>query len=165
MKLTLIVAASLNNVIGVNNTLPWHLPADLKYFKNLTTGHSIVMGRNTFESIGKPLPNRENIVITRNMHFKHEGLVVVYSIEEALQHCRQKEHDEVFIIGGDTIYKQTLAMADTIYLTRVHTTIEQGDAFFPELSTDIWTKTDSYFHEKDEKNQYDYTFETWKKIQ
>ena len=163
MKLTLIVAASLNNVIGVNNTLPWHLPADLKYFKNLTTGHSIVMGRNTFESIGKPLPNRENIVFTRVKDFTIPGVIVKNTLEQVFEYCKNKQ--EVFVIGGDTIYKQTLAMADTIYLTRVHTTIEQGDAFFPELSTDIWTKTDSYFHEKDEKNQFDYTFETWKKIQ
>lgn len=162
MKLSIIVATSLNNVIGVDNQLPWHLPADLKYFKQLTTGHTILMGRKTFESIGRPLPNRINIVITRSKSFEVEGVIVQNSIEDALQYCQNK--DEVFIIGGDTIYKQMMPMVQKIHLTKVHTVIENGDAFFPELDLKQWTLRSSVFHEKDDKNAFDYTFEIFEKV-
>lgn len=163
MKLSIIVAVSENNVIGIDNQLPWHLPADLKYFKNLTTGHTILMGRKTFESIGRPLPNRENIVITRDEQFQHEGIVVKHSIEEAIQYCRQKS-DEVFIIGGDTIYQQTISWVNRIYFTRVHVLIENGTAFFPELNMEEWKMVQSDYYLKDEKNQYDYTFEVYDRM-
>jgi dihydrofolate reductase len=162
MKLSIIVATSLNHVIGVGNQLPWHLPADLKYFKQLTSGHAIVMGRKTFESIGRPLPNRINIVITRSKSFEVEGVIVQNSIEDALQYCQNM--DEVFIIGGDTIYKQMMPMVQKIHLTKVHTVIENGDAFFPELDLKQWTLRSSVFHEKDDINAFDYTFEIFEKV-
>ncbi|MBK7691058.1 MAG: dihydrofolate reductase [Bacteroidetes bacterium] len=162
MKLSIIVATSLNHVIGVSNQLPWHLPADLKYFKQLTNGHAIVMGRKTFESIGRPLPNRINIVITRSKSFEVEGVIVQHSIEDALQYCQNM--DEVFIIGGDTIYQQMMHLAQTIYVTTVHTFIENGDAFFPELDLKQWTLRSNVFHEKDDKNAFDYTFEIFEKV-
>lgn len=162
MKLSIIVATSLNNVIGVDNQLPWHLPADLKYFKQLTNGHAIVMGRKTFESIGRPLPNRINIVITRSKSFEVEGVIVQHSIDDALQYCQNM--DEVFIIGGDTIYKQMMPMVQKIHLTKVHTVIENGDAFFPELDLKQWTLRSSVFHEKDDKNAFNYTFEIFEKV-
>ena len=162
MNISIIVAVSENQVIGVDNQLPWHLPADLRYFKSLTTNHPIIMGRKTYDSIGRPLPNRENIIITRNTHFKHDGLVVVHSIEAALQHCQQQQHDEVFIIGGDTIYQQSISMANRIYLTRVHTYIEHGTAFFPVLD-ETWQLVSAEAHTRDEKNDMDYTFEVYEK--
>jgi dihydrofolate reductase len=162
MHLSFIVAASLNQVIGINNQLPWHLPADLKYFKKLTTGHTIVMGRKTYDSIGKPLPNRENIVITRSKDFKADGVVIKYSVDEALQYCKDKE--QVFVIGGEEIFKQMMDVVHTIYLTIVHITIENGDAFFSVLEKDEWQLTQSEFHNKDEKNELDYTFETYERI-
>ena len=121
MKISLLVAVSENNVIGVNNQLPWHLPADLQYFKQLTLEHTIIMGRKTFDSIGKPLPKRENIVITRNNSFKVDGVIAFQTIEDALAYCNNK--DEVFIIGGDEIFKQFVNRADFIYRTKVHTYI------------------------------------------
>jgi len=162
MHLSFIVAASLNQVIGINNQLPWHLPADLKYFKKLTTGHTVLMGRKTYESIGRPLPNRENVVVTRSKDFQAEGIVVKYSIEEALQYCKDKE--QVFVIGGEEIFRQMMDAVHTIYLTVVHTTIENGDAFFPAPDSVVWEKTNTEFHEKDEKNLFDYTFETYERI-
>ena len=163
MKLSLIVAVSENQVIGRDNQLPWHLPADLKYFKSLTTGHTILMGRKTYESIGKPLPNRENIVITRDTSFKPEGVVVKHSLEDALHFCATKE-DEVFIIGGDSIYKQALSWANKIYYTRVHCILEDGNAFFPELNLEEWKLLSSTYLVKDEKNEYDCTFEVYERI-
>jgi len=163
MKLSIIVAVSENNVIGIDNQLPWHLPADLKYFKNLTSGHPIIMGRKTFESIGRPLPNRENIVITRDAAFHHEGIVIKHSIEEAIQYCRTKD-DEIFIIGGDTIYQQTISWVNRIYYTRVHVSLEHGTAFFPVLNMEEWKLVQSEYHIKDEKNQYDYTFEVYDRM-
>ncbi|MCC7030594.1 MAG: dihydrofolate reductase [Chitinophagaceae bacterium] len=162
MHLSIIVAASLNQVIGINNQLPWHLPADLKYFKKLTTGHTILMGRKTYDSIGRPLPNRENVVVTRSKDFQAEGAVIKYSVEEALQYCKDK--DQVFVIGGEEIFKQMMDVVHTIYLTVVHTTIANGDAFFSAPDSAFWKKTSSEFHEKDEKNLFDYAFETYERI-
>ncbi len=161
MKLSLLVAVSLNHVIGIHNQLPWHLPADLKYFKKLTTGHTILMGRKTYDSIGKPLPNRENVVITHSKDFYADGAVVKNSIEDAIEYCKDKE--EVFVIGGEIIFNQMMSLADTLYLTRVHTIIENGDAFFQEPGSDEWELVASDFHEKDDKNKFDYTFETYKR--
>jgi dihydrofolate reductase len=162
MHLSFIVAASLNQVIGINNQLPWHLPADLKYFKKLTTGHTVLMGRKTYDSIGRPLPNRENVVVTRSKDFQAEGVVVRHTLQDALEFCANSE--EVFVIGGEEIFKQLMDKADTIYLTIVHTVIENGDAFFATPDSAFWKKTNSEFHEKDEKNLFDYTFETYERI-
>lgn len=158
-NISIIVASSINHVIGINNQLPWHLPADLQYFKKLTTGHTILMGRKTFESIGKPLPNRNNVVISRNPAFKSEGVIVYNNIHTALRAC--DINSDVFIIGGDQIYRQSLQLANTVYRTKVHTYIDHGDAFFPDLLPTEWILQHSDFHAADEKNKFDYTFETY----
>lgn len=155
--ISIVVAISTNNAIGKNNQLLWHLPADLKHFKQITTGHTIIMGRKTYESIGKPLPNRRNIVITRDTELNIEGVELVNSINEAITLC--KNEDEVFIIGGAEIYKHALALTNRIYLTTVHHTYE-ADAFFPTLPTNEWNEIDKEFHEADEKNSLAYTFST-----
>lgn len=163
MSIAIIVAVSENQVIGINNDLPWRLPADLKHFKNLTTGHTVVMGRKTFDSIGKALPNRRNIVISRNTTTCPEGVECISRLDGLPTLANQQALDSqiVFIIGGDTIYRQTLHLADTVYLTRVHTHIQDGNAFFPELNPDEWELIESEFHSGDEKNDYDYTFEKY----
>lgn len=159
-KITLIVAAAENNAIGKNNQMLWHLPNDFKYFKKNTLAHSVVMGRKTFESIGKPLPERRNIILTRDMNFTHEEVDVANSINEVLNYCRDER--EIFIIGGAEIYKQTLPLADKILLTLVHTTID-GDAYFPELLNHEWKLVSADKHEKDEKHAFDYTFEVYER--
>lgn len=159
-KITIIVAAAENNAIGKNNQMPWHLPNDFKYFKKNTLAHSVVMGRKTFESIGKPLPERRNIILTRDMNFTHEEVDVANSINEVLNYCRDER--EIFIIGGAEIYKQTLPLADKILLTRVHTTVD-GDAYFPELLDHEWKLVSAEKHEKDEKHAFDYTFEVYER--
>lgn len=144
MKLSLIVATAHNNVIGRNNELPWHLPQDLKYFKSLTLGKPIIMGRKTFESIGKPLPGRTNIVVTRQKNWNFAGALVADSVEEALeigQQFRAEQNslaDEMMVIGGAEIYRHALAIADRVYLTKIDVNIDGGDAFFPELSPAQW---------------------------
>ncbi|WP_140936567.1 dihydrofolate reductase [Sphingobacterium lumbrici] len=161
LKLTLIVAAAENNAIGKGNKMPWHLPNDFKYFKKNTLDHSIVMGRKTFESIGKALPERRNIVITRDLHYKAEDIDVANSLEEVLTYCRDER--EIFIIGGAEIYRQTLPLAQKVLLTRVHTTVD-GDAFFPELVPAAWKLVSSEAHQKDEKHAFDYSFEVYERI-
>ena len=158
--IALVVAMAENRVIGKENKLIWHLPADLKFFKNLTTGHPIIMGRKTFKSIGKPLPNRTNIVITRQADFTAEGCLVAHSLTEALMLAQQLDSD-IFVIGGAEIYKQAMFLADTIYLTEVHHTFE-GDTFFPEIDSILWQETSREEHKADEKNPYDYAFVTLK---
>ena len=158
--IALVVAMAENRVIGKENKLIWHLPADLKHFKNLTTGHPIIMGRKTFESIGKPLPNRTNIVITRQTDFEAEGCLVAHSLSEALMMAQQMDSD-IFVIGGAEIYKQAMFLADTIYLTEVHHTFE-GDTFFPEIDSVLWQETSREEHSADEKNTYNYAFVTLK---
>ncbi|MCO4291435.1 dihydrofolate reductase [Solitalea sp. MAHUQ-68] len=160
MTLSIIVAKAENNVIGNNNTLIWHLPADLKYFKNLTTGNTIIMGRKTYDSIGKPLPNRRNIVISRNTDLKIAGCEVVNSLDEALKMSGNEEH--VFIIGGAEIYKQALNKVDTLYITEVKSTFE-GDAFLDEISPEIWHEVSREDHLADEKNKVNYSFVTYKR--
>ncbi|GAB4092359.1 dihydrofolate reductase [Flaviaesturariibacter terrae] len=136
MTLSLLVAADEGNVIGKNNELPWRLPDDLKYFKNLTWGMPILMGRKTFESIGKPLPGRHSIVITRNPEWKHDGVETVHSLEAALEAAAKRSVNELFIIGGAEIFRSALPQADRVYLTRIYERYD-GDAFFPELG-DGW---------------------------
>ena len=148
----IIVATSKNRVIGDSNSLIWHLPADLKRFKEITTGNTIVMGRKTFESIGRPLPNRRNIIITRDITYNVEGCEVVNSLEEALMIC----NNNCFIIGGGEIYSQTISIADQIYLTQVHEDFD-GDTTFPEIGSE-WKMVTSQDFEPDEKNRHSYSF-------
>lgn len=155
MPVSIIVAASKNNVIGKDNQLIWHLSADLKRFKTLTTGHHIIMGRKTFESIGKPLPNRTSIIITRQTDYKADGCIVVNSLEEALKKVPAEQ--EAFIIGGGTIYKEAINKADKLYLTLVHAEFD-GDTFFPEHDEKIWNCLNREDHISDEKNEYAYSF-------
>ena len=159
--LSLLVAADEGNVIGKDNQLPWHLPNDLKYFKNLTWGLPIVMGRKTFESIGKPLPGRTNIVITRNKAYTAEGTMVVHTIEEALNVAQQKGAREIFVIGGAEIFNSVFDKAHRIYLTRIHHRFE-GDVFFPELNND-WQLVKKQESHADEKNAFAHTFQVWER--
>ncbi len=162
MKLSIIVAVAENGVIGHNNQLIWHLPEDLKMFKRLTSGHPIIMGRKTFESIGKPLPNRTSIIITKNPEFQIEGCITVHSLEEAIEAANEIEENEAFIIGGAEIYRLALPFADTIYLTEVHHAFE-GDTFFPAIDKDIWEEVNRTDHDIDEKHLYKYSFVKLKK--
>ncbi len=158
---SLIAAMDQHHVIGIHNRLPWHLPADLKHFKKLTMGKSIVMGRTTFESIGKPLPNRRNIVISRNAEFRAPGCDIVHSIEQALTLTQQEP--ESMIIGGASLYAQTLPLAHRLYLTLVHTTLAEGDAFFPSFGWNDWVIVEREDHEADERNEFNYSFLTFDK--
>jgi len=162
LKLSIIVATAEQGVIGKDNQLIWHLPEDLKMFRRLTTGHVIIMGRKTFESIGKPLPNRTSIIISRNTHYQVEGCFVVSSLEEAVEKAKEIETEEAFIIGGAQIYALALDIADTVYLTQVHHNFE-GDAFFPILDTNIWIEKERKSFSPDEKNAYAFDFVTLEK--
>ena len=160
-KVTFIVAAAENKAIGKGNQMPWHLPNDFKYFKAKTMDHSIIMGRKTFESIGKPLPGRRNIIISRQPTLNIEDVDVANSLQDVINYCRDER--EIFIIGGAEIFNQAMPMADEILLTRVHTNIEDADAFFPELPESDWELISQEKHNKDDKHQYDYTFEVYKR--
>lgn len=161
MIISILVAADENNAIGKDGDLPWKLSADLKYFKKLTTGHHIIMGRKTYESIGRPLPNRTNIVVTRNKELELDDVWLTHSIEDAIDLAMSRGENEVFIIGGGTIYRQSIDKALRIYLTRVHTKIENADTFFPKMDTQKWKVISTESHSADEKNQYDMTFEVY----
>lgn len=147
MTTSIIVAISQNNAIGKDNALLWNIPEDLKHFKNITSGHTIIMGRKTFESIGRPLPKRRNIIITRDASYTHEGIEVVNSLIKALDTC--KYEDEVFIIGGGEVYKQALPFADKLYVTHVEKEFE-GDTFFPEINKDEWVEISNEEHFENE---------------
>ena len=159
--ISLIVAMSNNRVIGINNTLPWHLPADLKHFKSLTMGHHIVMGRKTYESIGKPLPGRTSVVITRSVDNATPGVVVANSLEAAIAACGNDE--EIFVIGGAELYRQAINLADRIYLTEIDAFIS-GDAYFADLDPAVWQETARDSHAPDEKNIYPYPIVTYNRI-
>jgi dihydrofolate reductase len=154
-KLSLIVAVSHNGVIGRRGELPWKLSADLQRFKRLTMGHHIVMGRKTFESIGRLLPGRTSVIVTRQPEYHFAGAVVVHSLADAISLA--EGDDELFVIGGGEIYQEALPLAARIYLTRVHVDVE-GDAFFPEPASDQWTEVSRNEHATDAKNQYDHSF-------
>ena len=162
--ISIIVAASENNVIGIQNRLPWNLPADLQYFKNTTWAMPIIMGRKTFDSIGKALPGRHSIVITRSKNFQPEGVSVVHSLDEALRACqnapREFRKDMAFIIGGGDIYKQSLALADEIFLTRIQREIE-GDTFYPDPVQNGFRLVDD---QASEENGYQFNFLKYLKI-
>ncbi len=166
MKVALIAAFAQNLVVGINNSLPWHLPEDLKYFKRTTSGKAIVMGRKTYESIGRPLPNRTNIVVSRNPDFSADGVVVVDSLEAAIKHAEAVNTingvEEVMIIGGAAIYEAALPLADRLYLTHVHASVE-GDAHFPKVDLSEWLEMTRDDFQKDESNPYDYSFVVYDK--
>jgi len=155
MTLSLIVAVADNGVIGHQNRLPWKLLADLKHFKDTTSDHHIIMGRKTFESIGRPLPNRTNIVISRNKKLKIKNVIIKNSLNDALKFSKKEK--EAFIIGGEDIYKLALPKTDKIYLTKVHTK-PKGDSHFPKLNNKKWKKINCIKHKKDDKNEHDYDF-------
>jgi len=155
--ISLIAAMASNRVIGINNTLPWHLPADFKHFKAITMGKPILMGRKTYESIGRPLPGRTNIIITHNPSYVAEGCYVVNSIEQAL--TLTEDDAEVMVIGGASFYQQTLAIAQRIYLTVIHHDFE-GDAHFVKYDESIWREVERDDYQPDEKNRYPYSFLT-----
>ena len=161
MRLSIIVAVADNHVIGKENKLIWHLPADLKRLKALTMGHHLIMGRKTFESLGKPLPGRPHIVISRNPDLKIEGVTVVPDLDRAISLASSDE--EAFIFGGAEIYKQSMNLASRIYLTRVHSYFD-GDAFFPEIDLKLWRLTDKEDFQPDDRNKYTYSFEQYDRI-
>ncbi|ETT80914.1 dihydrofolate reductase [Viridibacillus sp. FSL R5-0477] len=152
--ITLIVAHDENNVIGLNNAMPWHLPGDLAYFKRTTMGKPMIMGRKTFESIGKPLPGRTNIVITRDEKYVREGIVIVHSLEEALAQAK-KESEEIMIIGGEQIFRITLPMADRLYVTKIEKQYE-GDTFFPSYDEEWQVVSQSEVNETDDGLKFTY---------
>lgn len=162
MRTSLVVAASQNDVIGKDNKLPWHLPEDLKYFKNLTWGMPILMGRKTFDSIDKPLPGRQSIVITRNTNWQQQGVSVVHSLDEAVQQAQGFGATEIFVIGGAEIFQSAWPQAARIYLTRVHQQFE-GDTFLPSINEREWRLVSERFNPADEKNAYDQTYQVWER--
>lgn len=160
MIISLIAAVSENNVIGRNNDLPWHLPADMRYFRDTTMGHCVIMGRKNYDSIPlkyRPLDKRINIIVTRQKNFQAVGCIVVSSIEDALNEARKKNEKEVFIIGGADIFKQTIDIADKIYYTKIHHSFE-GDVFFPEIDLSKWKLTSRQDIDADAKNIFPFSF-------
>lgn len=159
MVISIIAAVSENGIIGNNNSLIWHLKEDMKYFKEKTTGHHIIMGRKTFESIsgGKPLPNRTSIVITRDKNYERDGIIVCHSLEKAIEKCVDEK--EVFIIGGGQIYKEAINICNNLYITKIHKDFD-GDVKFPEIDENIWKIIDVDKHFS-EKNNFNYSFLTY----
>jgi dihydrofolate reductase len=156
--ISFIVAMDENGVIGKENHLPWRLPEDLKFFKRTTMGHVIVMGRRTFESIGKPLPGRINVVLTRNDHFRAEGCKIVHSPEDVL--AMSKQYEEIFIIGGASIFQIFLPYAERLYMTKIHHEFA-GDTYFPEMNWSEWRLVETKKGKRDEQNPYDYEFQLY----
>ncbi|HRH49346.1 MAG TPA: dihydrofolate reductase [Panacibacter sp.] len=164
MILSLIVAASTNNAIGKNGELLWHLPNDMKFFKNVTWAMPVAMGRKTFDALGnKPLNGRLNVVITRQKDFTAQGIAVVSNIDDAEFLAHQQDYKELMIIGGGEIYRQSISKADKIYITRVHAVFDNADAFFPEIDETKWQLTSNQDFFKDEKHAYDYSFQLWER--
>lgn len=151
----------LDNGIGADNQLLWHLPKDLKYFKETTTDHPIIMGRKTYESIGKPLPNRTNIVVSKRKDWFEEGILIVGSVKEALKFAK-KMNENIFVIGGGNIYEQTIDLADKLQVTLIKTQ-SKAEVFFPKINLKVWDKTAEICHEKDDKNEYDFCFQTYER--
>ena len=162
MIISTIVAVAKNNVIGKDNDIPWYLPADLKYFKKVTSGHHIIMGRKCFESIGRPLPKRTNIIITRNPFFVATNCIVTNSIEDALRIARDNGETEAFIIGGGQIYEMTQDYWDRVYLTEVDLEVD-GDVYFPALDESTWDLVRTEAHQADDKNEHNYIFKTYER--
>ena len=160
--ISLIAAIGKNNELGKDNTLVWSMPIDLKYFRDKTKGHTVIMGRKTFESIGRPMPNRQNIIITRDKNYKAEGVEVVNSLEEALGRTQGKQ--EIFIIGGAEIYKQSMSIADRLYITHIDAEDKDADTFFPKIIPVVWNEISHEEHKKDDKNPFDYTFSVYERF-
>jgi len=166
MIISLIAAVAENNVIGKNNDLPWHLPSDMKYFKDTTMGHCVIMGRKNYDSIPlkyRPLEGRPNIIVTRQKDFKAEGCIVVNSVEDAICECKKRNETEVFIIGGGDIFRQTMDIADKIHYTKIHHTFE-GDAFFPKLDETKWKLMSKKDIQPDAKNKFPFSFCVYEKV-
>lgn len=166
MTISIIAALSENRVIGKNNDLPWHLPDDMKYFMQTTKGHYVIMGRKNYESIPekfRPLPNRTNIVVTRQKNFVAEHCLVVHSLEEGLHLAEKAQQEEVFIIGGAEIYAQGFAKANRLYLTEIHGTID-GDTYFPEFNKNHWKEVSRIHHLTDERHTFAFDFVVYEKI-
>jgi len=161
MIISMIVAMGRNREIGKDNAMLWHLPADFKHFKSVTMGKPILMGRKTFESIGRPLPGRENIVITRNKEFSASGITIVHSVDAALEAAKQ--YDEVMVIGGDSFYQQMLPVSERLYITEVHDAFE-ADAFFPEINLAQWRELERVEHEADERHAHAYSFVSYERL-
>ncbi len=166
--ISLIAAIGKNNELGKGNDLLWKFPADQKFFKEKTSGHTVIMGRKTFESIGRPLPNRKNIVITRDKSYSGLGIDVMHSLDEARNSARTtlagNEDKEIFIIGGAEIYKQAILIADKLYITHIEATDSKADSFFPEIIPLVWNEISHKENKKDENNPFDYTFSVYEKI-
>jgi len=164
MILSHVVAASTNNAIGKDNQLLWHLPNDLKFFKNITWAMPVAMGRKSFEALGnKPLKGRVNIVLTSSKFFKKEGIVLVNNLKDAYFFAGQNDYNEIMILGGGHVYEQTINESDKIYITRVHHVFEEADAFFPVIDENKWKLSFNEDHYKDEKHAYDYSFQLWER--
>jgi dihydrofolate reductase len=159
-RLSIIVAMAKNRTIGVNNTLPWRCPEDLKHFKALTMGHPMIMGRKTFDSIGKPLPGRTTVVVTRNFDMKIEGCVMAHSLQEAINACAGDE--EIFIVGGAELYRQAIALMDTLYITEIQQDVE-GDAHFPEFDQNAWQETSREIRSQETPQPLNYHFVTYRR--
>ncbi|MDH5633889.1 MAG: dihydrofolate reductase [Gammaproteobacteria bacterium] len=155
--ISIIAAIARNGVIGRDNDLPWHLPADLAFFKKTTNGHPIILGRKNYESIGRPLPNRTNIIVTRDTSYTADGCLVAHNLDDAISLACRNEQDEIFIIGGAQVYAQALPLVSRMYLTRVHTDAI-GDVFFPDFDCNDWTETWRDNHQADDRNGFDFTF-------
>ena len=164
MTISLIVAAAENGAIGKDNKMLWHLPNDLKYFKNVTWGMPVLMGRKTFEALGnKPLKGRSNIILTHNKKFKAENAVVISKLDDVFFFVNENDFNELMVIGGGEIYNLMLPKADRIYLTRVHETFPDADAFFPSIDEKKWLRKSNESSMSDDKHQYPYSFEVWEK--
>lgn len=171
--ISLIAAIGKNNELGKNNTLLWHMPADMKYFREKTKNHTVIMGRKTFESLKGPLPNRKNIVITRDKNYLRYGVDIAHSLEEAINSASLPagqagttlaHNKEIFIIGGAEIYKQVINIADKLYITHIDATDSKADSFFPEIIPIVWNEIIHEEHKADEKNIFSYTFSVYEKI-
>lgn len=159
---SIIVAMAKNRTIGINNTLPWRCPEDLKHFKSLTMGHHMIMGRKTFDSIGKPLPGRTTVVVTRNQNLKIEGCIIAHSLNEAIAACAGD--DEIFVVGGAELYAQALPLADTLYLTEIQQEM-MGDAHFPAINTRNWQEISRQSHSQTTPQALEYHFVTYRQAQ
>ena len=163
--ISLIAAIGKNNELGKDNDLIWRLPSDQKYFREITSGHTVISGRKNFEAMGRPLANRRNIIITRDQNYKKEGIEVAHSLEEALSLAKKTNADkEIFVIGGGEIYKQSMPIADKLYITHIDADEKEANVFFPEIIPVLWNEVSHEEHKRDIKNLFDYTFSVYEKF-
>ena len=161
--ISLIAGIGKNYELGTKNALLWDMPNDMKHFRDTTRGHTVIMGQKTYESMGKPLPNRRNIVVTRNKDFQAQGGEISYSLEDTTESFKNSP-EEVFVIGGGEIYKQSIDKADRLYITHMNATFPEADAFFPEIIPIVWNEVSHEEHKADDKHAFDYTFSTYEKF-